>query len=188
MNETAPLGPGASERIVWVDLEMTGLDPEHDRILEAAVLITDAELNEVAEGPRVVVHQPEPVLAAMDAWCQEHHARSGLLAAVRTSRTTLERAEEELLDFVRRHVPERACPLGGNSVHQDRAFLRRHMPRLERWLHYRNVDVSTLKELVRRWYPEAYATRPPKGEAHRALQDIRESLEELRYYRRAVFR
>ncbi len=184
---SAPSDARAS-RIVWIDLEMTGLDLERDRILEAAVLITDAELNEVAEGPRLVIHQPEEVLAAMDAWCQEHHGQSGLLRDVRASRLSTREAEAALLEFVRRHAPEGACPLGGNSVHQDRAFLRRHMPRLHRWLHYRNVDVSTLKELVRRWYPQAYAGRPPKGEAHRALQDIRESLAELRYYRRAVFR
>lgn len=177
-----------ADRIVWMDLEMSGLDPARDRILEVAVLVTDAELNVVAEGPQLVVHQPEEILAAMDPWCVRQHGQSGLTEQVRASRLGEAEAEARLLDFLQAHVPERACPLGGNSVHQDRAFLRRYMPRVEAWLHYRNVDVSTLKELVRRWYPEAYAARPPKDGVHRALGDIHESLAELRYYRRAVFR
>lgn len=173
--------------MVWIDMEMSGLEVERERILEIAVLLTDDDLEVVAEGPELVLHQPEAVLAAMDEWNQRHHGESGLVERVRASQLREAEAEREVLDFLKRHVPAAEAPLAGNSVHQDRAFLRRYMPRLHAHLHYRNVDVSTLKELVGRWYPEVARRAPAKKKAHRALEDIRESIDELRYYRRAVF-
>jgi len=175
----------SDQHLVWLDLEMSGLDPERDVILEIATIITDNALNIVAEGPNLVIHQPDHVLQAMDAWCREHHGRSGLTARVRASHITLREAERQTLDFVRRHVPKGASPLCGNSVHQDRRFLSRYMPELEGWLHYRNIDVSTIKELARRWYP---GFQPPaKQNTHLALADIRESIAELAAYRRHLF-
>lgn len=176
----------SSDRLVWVDLEMTGLEPERCTILEIATLVTDAALEVVAEGPALAIHHPDDVLAAMDDWNREHHAASGLIQRSRESRITMAEAEQRTLDFVRQHVAQRASPLCGNSVHQDRRFLARHMPAFENYLHYRNVDVSTLKELVRRWYP----ADPPfeKKHCHLALDDIRESIAELRFYRERYFR
>jgi len=179
------MNENANDRLVWIDLEMTGLDPERDRILEIACVITDGELSLLAKGPSLAIHQPEDVLAAMDAWCQEHHEHSGLLARVRASTISLAKAEEEVLRFVQRWTEQGQAPLAGNSVHVDRRFLARWMPRLEAWLHYRIIDVSTIKELARRWY----GIEPPaKRESHRALEDILESIEELRFYRRTIFR
>ncbi len=174
--------------MVWVDLEMSGLDPERDRILEVAVLLTDGELEVQVEGPELVLHQPEEVLATMDAWNREHHAASGLLDRVRASELDERAAEQEVLDFLGRWLEPEQAPLAGNSVHQDRAFLARWMPGVHRFLHYRHVDVSTLKELVERWYPEVASARPPKARSHRAMQDIHESIRELRFYRERVFR
>ena len=171
--------------MVWMDLEMTGLDPDRDTILEIATIITDKELNPIAEGPSLAIHHSRERLDGMDAWCREHHGASGLSDRVLASEVTMQQAESQTLDFIRNHVPELASPLCGNSIHQDRRFLVRHMPTLEAYMHYRNVDVSTVKELVRRWYPELPA--PEKRGAHLALDDIRESIEELRYYRRHVF-
>ncbi len=171
--------------LVWMDLEMTGLDPERDAILEIATIVTDANLAIVAEGPEIAVHQPEEVLRAMSDWCVAHHGASGLTDRVRASRIGLREAEQETLAFVRAHVAKGASPLCGNSIHQDRRFLARWMPELEGWLHYRNIDVSTVKELVRRWYPGL--APPEKKGAHRALADIRESIAELAWYRRHVF-
>ncbi|HEY8431912.1 MAG TPA: oligoribonuclease [Sandaracinaceae bacterium] len=176
-----------TDRLVWIDLEMSGLDPSRERILEIATIVTDGQLEIVAEGPELVIHQPDAVLDAMDEWNRSHHGSSGLVERVRASTITEAEAEDRTLAFLRSHVGERSAPLAGNSVHQDRLFLARYMPRLERYLHYRNVDVSTVKELVRRWYPKAFDARPTKKATHRALDDIRESIEELRYYRRAVF-
>ena len=173
--------------MIWMDLEMSGLDPERERILELATLITDADLNIIAEGPELVVHQPDALLDAMDEWNTKHHGASKLTERVRASTLTEAEAEQQTLDFIAAHVPPRAAPLAGNSVHQDRLFLARYMPRLTAHLHYRNVDVSTVKELVRRWYPTAFKARPKKKASHRALGDIRESVEELRFYRSAVF-
>jgi oligoribonuclease len=173
------------DHLVWMDLEMTGLDPETDTILEMAVLITDAELNIVAEGPVIAIHHGEPVLSAMSDWCKTHHGASGLTARVRQSAIDTATAEAMALDFVRLHVPERTSPLCGNSIHQDRRFLVRYMPRLEAYMHYRNIDVSTVKELARRWYPDI--TLPAKQSAHLALDDIRESIAELAYYRKSIF-
>ena len=177
----------AQDRLIWIDLEMTGLDPDRDRILEIATLVTDAQLNELATGPVLAIHQPESVLAAMDEWNQTHHGASGLLERVRKSTVDERQAEAETLDFLRRWVPEGASPMCGNSICQDRRFLYRHMPRLEAYFHYRNLDVSTLKELARRWAPEVAAGVKKQG-AHLALDDIRESVEELRYYRAHLLR
>ncbi|RMH44892.1 MAG: oligoribonuclease [Deltaproteobacteria bacterium] len=171
-----------------MDLEMTGLDVDRERIIEMATLITDANLDVVAEGPEIVVHQPDEVLDRMDDWNREHHGASGLIDRVRASTVTEAEAERRTLEFLRAHCPPRTAPLAGNSIHQDRLFLRRYMPQLEAHLHYRNVDVSTVKELARRWFPDALAAAPAKRETHRALDDIRESIEELRYYRRTIFR
>ncbi len=175
--------------LVWVDLEMTGLEPERDVILEIAVIVTDGELEVLEEGPDLVVRQPEEALAGMAPVVAQMHAHSGLDVAVRGATVTLAEAEQEVLAFVRRHVPvARTAPLAGNSISTDRAFLYRHMPELEAYFHYRNVDVSSIKELARRWYPDAKKAAPEKGGGHRALADIRESIEELRYYRSAIFR
>jgi oligoribonuclease len=173
--------------LLWMDLEMSGLDPDRDTILEIATIVTDAALAVVDEGPVLAIHQPDALLEAMDDWNREHHGASGLTARVRASRLTMAQAEAQSLEFVRRHCSERSTPLCGNSIHQDRRFLARYMPQLDRFLHYRNVDVSTIKELVRRWYPNGPAP-PEKKHAHLALDDIRESIEELRYYRQTVFR
>ncbi len=178
--------PPSDKNLVWVDLEMTGLDPDRHAIVEIATLVTDGELNVLSEGPVLAIHQPEDVIAGMDAWCAEHHGKSGLTERVRTSRTSLAEAEEETLAFVRRFTPEKSSPLCGNSVGHDRRFLIRHMPRLEAFFHYRNIDVSTLKELVKRWYPNG-PHLPEKKNAHLALEDIRESIEELRFYRKHFF-
>jgi oligoribonuclease len=173
--------------LVWMDLEMTGLNPDRDTILEIATLITDNGLNVVAEGPVLAIHHPASVLKRMDAWNQEHHQASGLIERVGRSTLSMVQAERQVLDFIRTYCPQRSSPLCGNSICQDRRFLARHMPTLEAYLHYRNLDVSTVKELVRRWYPEG--PKPPeKKHAHSALEDIGESLEELRFYRQHYFR
>jgi oligoribonuclease len=169
-----------------MDLEMTGLDPERDQILEIATLVTDEQLQVIAEGPVLAIAHPESVYSAMDAWNQEHHTASGLLARCRSEGVSLREAEERTLAFVREHCAPRSAPLCGNSIWQDRRFLARYMRELDQYLHYRIIDVSTVKELVRRWYPRG--PRPPeKKHAHLALDDIRESLEELRFYREHYF-
>ncbi len=175
------------DRLVWIDLEMSGLSVERERVLEIATIVTDGQLEVIAEGPELVVHQPDALLAAMDDWNREHHGASGLTDRVRASSIDEAEAERLTLEFVAAHVGPRSAPLAGNSVHQDRLFLARYMPTLEGYLHYRNVDVSTVKELVRRWNPKTFAARPVKRASHRALDDIRESIEELRFYRREVF-
>ena len=175
--------------LVWIDLEMTGLDPARHVIVEIATLITDDELTIVAEGPDLVVHQPPEALAAMDDVVREMHTSSGLLKAIEESTLTLDEAGEQTLEFIKQHVPEpRTVPLSGNSIGTDRRFLAVHLPAIEEHLHYRSIDVSTVKELARRWYPEALGAAPRKGGTHRALDDIRESVEELRYYREKVFK
>jgi len=178
----------APQHLIWIDLEMTGLEVERERIIEIATLVTDAQLELVAEGPELVLHQPDSVLEAMDEWNRNHHGASGLTERVRASSVSEAAAERETLEFLVQHCARGACPLAGNSVHQDRAFLARYMPELEKYVHYRNVDVSTVKELARRWYPDALAGAPEKAGEHRALDDIRESIAELRYYRSAIFR
>lgn len=177
----------AGAPLVWIDLEMTGLDPDKERIIEAAVLITDGELEILAEGPNLVIHQSDELLEAMDEWNTTHHGESGLTERVRASTLTEAEAEAELMAFLEQHCEAGQSPLCGNSIHQDRRFLRRYMPTLDAFLHYRMVDVSTVKELCRRWAPEAYAKRPLKTGNHRAMDDIRESVEELRFYRKACF-
>ena len=177
-----------SGRLVWIDLEMSGLDPERERILEIATLVTDSELELVAEGPSLVIHQPDELLAEMDEWNTSHHQASGLTEKVRASTVSEADAEAQTLAFVREHCTEKQAPLAGNSVHHDRRFLSRYMSSLNEFLSYRIVDVSTIKELARRWYPREAAAAPPKKEAHRALDDIRESIEELRYWRSSIFR
>jgi len=173
---------------MWMDLEMTGLDPSKDVIVEIATLVTDDDLNIVAEGPDLVVHQPESALAVMEPFVVDMHTKSGLLAAIRSSTTTLEEAGARTLAFIKEHAPEPATvPLCGNSIGTDRRFLAAYLPDIEHWLHYRSVDVSSVKELVRRWYPSIRAERPKKLGAHRALDDIRESVAELRFYRERVF-
>ena len=177
----------APDLLVWIDLEMTGLDPAEERIIEIATIVTDSSLQVVAEGPDLVVHQPESLLEAMDDWNKTHHAESGLLERVRASDVDEREAERRTLEFLKGHCAEKACPLAGNSVHHDRRFLAGQMPSLDAFLHYRIVDVSTVKELARRWAPDVHADAPRKKAAHRALDDIRESIEELRFYRERLF-
>ncbi|KAM9348815.1 small fragment nuclease [Symphorus nematophorus] len=176
------------QRMVWVDLEMTGLDIDKDQIIEMACLITDSDLNILAEGPNLIINQPDELLDGMSEWCKEHHGKSGLTQAVRDSKITLEQAEYEFLSFVRQHTPPGQCPLAGNSVHADKRFLDKYMPQFMYHLHYRIIDVSTIKELCRRWFPEEYRMVPHKKATHRALEDIRESIKELQYYRTNVFK
>lgn len=169
--------------LVWVDMEMSGLNPDTDRVLEIAVIVTDSQLEVLAEGPVVVLHQSERVLAAMDAWNTATHARSGLVERVRASRTDEEAAQRQVLDFLQTLVPPGKSPLCGNSICQDRRFMARWLPQLEAYFHYRNLDVSTLKELARRWKPEVYRAFEKKSR-HEALADIYESIDEMRHYRR----
>ena len=176
------------DRLVWIDLEMTGLDPTRERIIELACLVTDGDLRILAEGPELVIHQSDELLAAMDEWNTEHHTLSGLVERVRASTIDETTAESRVLEFLRAHVTESTAPLAGNSIHQDRRFLQTFMPKLDAYLHYRNVDVSTIKELAKRWFPAAYDGAPAKSGAHRALDDIKESIEELQYYKGSVFR
>lgn len=176
-----------AENLVWLDLEMTGLDPERDRILEIATLVTDKQLNLLAEGPVLAVHQSDAVLAAMGEWCTHQHGRSGLTARVRASRVSETEAERLTLTFVRQHLPPNASPMCGNSICQDRRFLAHYMPELEKFFHYRNLDVSTLKELAKRWAP-GLAAGFTKESIHLALDDIRDSVAELRYYRERLLR
>lgn len=176
----------SAERLIWVDLEMTGLRPEGDRILEVAVLVTDHQLELVASGPVLAVHQSEAVLAGMDDWNQTHHRQSGLLERVRASRLTEAEAEDQVLQFLREHVAPGASPICGNSICQDRRFLYRWMPELERYFHYRNLDVSSVKILAQCWKPQIMPGFA-KSEKHLALDDILESIAELRYYREHFF-
>ena len=177
--------PGDPNNLIWIDMEMTGLEPTSDRILEIAVLVTDAQLTLVAEGPMLVLHQPDEVLEAMDSWNKNTHKKSGLIERVRVSKLSEADAERAALDFLSQHVPANNSPMCGNSICQDRRFLARWMPRLEAHFHYRNLDVSTLKELVRRWKPELAKGFAKEGR-HEAMADILESIEELKFYRRSV--
>ncbi|MCC6201814.1 MAG: oligoribonuclease [Gammaproteobacteria bacterium] len=174
-----------TDRLIWIDLEMTGLEPERDLIIEIATLVTDAELNLIAEGPVFAIRQSDDVLAAMDDWNREHHGKSGLLDRVRASSMDCRGAELATLEFLRRHVPAGASPMCGNSICQDRRFLYRYMPELATHFHYRNLDVSTVKELARRWRPDLAAFT--KESSHLALADIHDSIAELRHYRVRLF-
>ncbi len=175
------------DNLVWIDLETTGLDPESRVILEIACLVTDKDLNELGDGIDLVVHQGGHAIGQLDPWCVKQHAASGLLDASRASTTSLAEAETQTLTYVRRYCLSRKAPLSGNSVCFDRRFLIRHMPKLEAYFHYRNVDVSSIKELARRWRP-AVVEKQTKASRHRALDDLRESIAELRLYREAFFR
>ncbi len=168
--------------LIWVDMEMTGLDPDAERIIEVAVVVTDPQLNILAEGPVFAIHQSDELLDGMDAWNKGTHGRSGLIERVKTSTVTETQAEEELIAFLRKYVPKGKSPMCGNTICQDRRFMARGMPKLEAFFHYRNLDVSTLKELCRRWKPEL-ASGFKKHQKHTALADILESIEELKYYR-----
>jgi len=174
------------DNLVWVDLEMTGLDPDHDQIIEIASIVTDAQLETLAEGPVIAIQQPAALLAGMDAWNREHHSASGLIQRVGDSKHDLAAAERETLAFVEQYVNAGCTPMCGNSICQDRRFMARGMPKLEAWFHYRNIDVSTIKELTRRWSPKTLQGFKKQG-THQALQDIRESIAELRYYREHIF-
>ncbi len=174
--------PQDQNHLLWIDMEMTGLIPDTDRIIEVALIVTDAQLVTVAEAPVLVVHQSDSILDGMDAWNKGTHGRSGLIDKIKASTLTEAEAEEKMLAFVAQHVPIRTSPMCGNSICQDRRFLARWMPKLEAYFHYRNLDVSTLKELVKRWKPELAKGLTKHGK-HEALADIQESIEELKYYR-----
>jgi oligoribonuclease len=176
----------SSDYLIWIDLEMTGLKPDTDVIIEMATIVTDAQLNIVAEGPVIAIHQPEHVLGAMDDWNKRTHGASGLLTRVRESKWTMASAEKRTLESLSVLVEANASPMCGNSICQDRRFLARHMPTLEKFFHYRNLDVSTLKELARRWAPGIMGGFAKQGE-HKALADIQESIRELAYYRQHLF-
>ena len=172
--------------LVWMDLEMTGLDPDLEVIIEIASLVTDQDLNVLAEGPCLAIHQSDEILARMDAWNQKHHNASGLVERVRHSKITHEEASRQTLEFIKQYCPENTAPLCGNSIAQDRKFLSKYMNELHDYLHYRSVDVTSIKELVRRWYPDG-PKLPRKSESHMALTDVRESLKELIFYRKQYF-
>lgn len=176
-----------SNRMVWVDLEMTGLNVDTDKIIEIACIVTDSQLNVIAEGPHLIIHESDDLLSGMDEWCQEHHGASGLTKAVKESTISTKDAEDEVLAFVKKYTPPKVCPLAGNSVHVDKKFLDKYMPRFSDHLHYRITDVSTVKELCKRWYPDIYNGAPVKLGTHRAMEDIMESIKELKYYKNNIF-
>jgi oligoribonuclease len=173
--------------LLWLDMEMTGLSPETDRIIEIAIVVTDADLNTVAEGPVLVVHQPDEIMDAMDSWNKGTHGKSGLIDRVKASQLDEAEAEAQMLAFVKQHVPARTSPMCGNSICQDRRFMARCMPQLEAYFHYRNLDVSTLKELAKRWRP-GLSEGFKKSNKHEALADIYESIDEMKYYREHFIR
>jgi oligoribonuclease len=172
--------------LIWLDMEMTGLEPDTDHVLEIATLVTNAELEVLAEGPDIAIHQPDEILDGMGEWCREHHGASGLTEQCRRSTISLAEAEAQTIEFLERFCERGKSPLCGNSIGQDRRFIVRYMPELAKFLHYRSVDVTTIKELAWRWYPQLPGIA--KAESHRALDDIRESVAELRHYRATVFR
>ncbi len=189
---TEPQAPADSlaksdQNLVWIDCEMSGLDPEKERLLEIAVVITGPQLQPRIEGPVLVIHQSQSLLDGMDAWNKGTHGKSGLVDKVKASTLTEAQAEQQLLEFIGRYVPRSASPLCGNTISQDRRFLVRYMPRLEAWFHYRNLDVSTLKELAKRWKPEVYSGFK-KAQSHTALADVHESIDELLHYREHFLR
>ena len=174
--------------LVWLDLEMTGLDPKTCVILEIGAVITDGELEVLAEGPSIAIHHSEKVLNGMESWSRFHHKKSGLTQSCRESKISLKKAEALILEFVQKHCKINTAPLCGNTIWQDRRFLVKYMPKLEQYLHYRIVDVSSIKELVKRWYPDDHKMPREKKQTHRVTDDILESIEELRHYRKKVFK
>ena len=191
MSETAAQAPAtlskSDQNLIWLDCEMTGLDPEVDRLIEIAVIVTGADLTPRIEGPVLVIHQSDAQLDKMDAWNKGTHGRSGLIDKVKASTVTEAQAEEQILDFLAKYAPKGSTPMCGNSISQDRRFLVKYMPKLEAFFHYRNVDVSTLKELAKRWRPEVYASFK-KQQKHTALADVHESIDELAHYREQFLR
>lgn len=185
-NSPHPQAAFNEQNLIWIDLEMTGLDPETDKIIEIATIVTDSELNILAEGPVMAIYQPEHELSKMDKWCTDTHTASGLVERVRASTVTEQSAVAETIAFLQKWVPAGKSPICGNSIGQDRRFLCKHMPELEAYFHYRYLDVSTIKELVRRWQPSVLDGFSKKG-SHLALDDIRESIAELLYYRKTIF-
>jgi len=177
----------SDDNLIWIDLEMTGLDPDQDRVIEIATIITNTELDILAEGPVMAIHQPDDMLDNMDEWNTSHHNSSGLVDRVRSSDLTVQDAERLTIDFLSQWVPKGRSPMAGNSICQDRRFMARHMPKLESYFHYRNLDVSTIKILAKRWAPEV-SSAFRKDSAHLALDDIRDSIAELRHYRQHFFR
>lgn len=177
----------SDQYLIWLDLEMTGLNPAHDLILEIATIITDNQLTQIAQGPTFVINQPEASLTTMSEWCTKQHTKSGLIEAVRQSTVSVAQAEEETLQFLATYCKPRTAPLCGNSIYQDRIFLAKYMPKIASFAHYRLIDISSVKELVRRWYPKYPATEFKKKESHRALQDIEESIAELQQYQKNFF-
>ncbi|QEQ97684.1 oligoribonuclease [Neptunomonas concharum] len=175
------------DNLIWIDLEMTGLDPEHDYIIEIATIVTDADLNVLAEGPSLVIHQPDSVLDSMNEWCVKQHGQSGLTQRVRESDISEREAEQQTIAFLMEYVDKGSSPMCGNSIGQDRRFLYRYMPELEAFFHYRNLDVSSVKELARRWRPDVLSSLRKKG-SHLALDDIRDSIAELQHYREHFFK
>jgi len=174
-------------RIVWMDMEMTGLEVENHKILEVACLITDENLKILSDEFRMVLHQPEEELKKMDDWCQKTHSESGLIEKVRASKVNEKKVDEELLFFMMKYIPKGKCPMAGNSVYMDRLFLRKYMPSSNDYMHYRIIDVSSIKEVVKRWRPEIYNEAPQKKRTHTALEDVKESIQELEYYRIHIF-
>ncbi len=175
------------DNLVWMDLEMTGLDPESCTILEACVVITDRDLNVIEIGPSIAIHHSDKILASMEPWSKAHHKKSGLTEECRASKINLKKAETIIQKFVKTYCAKKSSPLCGNSIWQDRRFLAKYMPKLEQYLHYRVIDVSSVKELVSRWYPENYKMPDTKTGNHRAMGDVLDSIEELKYYRSKVF-
>ena len=176
-----------TDLLVWLDLEMTGLDPKKCTILEIGAIVTDSELNLIEEGPMLVIHHSEKRLASMEAWSKYHHRKSGLTQSCRESKFSMKKAEETVLKFIRSHCHIKTAPLCGNTIWQDRRFLVKYMPTLESYLHYRTIDVSSVKELAQRWYPADYKMPREKNQTHRVMDDIHESIEELRFYRKKMF-
>ncbi|KYN09727.1 putative oligoribonuclease [Trachymyrmex cornetzi] len=182
------MAPKNTNYIVWIDMEMTGLDVDKDHILEIACVVTDKKLNIVSEELNIVIHQSDAILENMNDWCKETHTKTGLVENSRSSTISLEEAEKTVLDFLKKHIHERSCPLAGSSVYMDRFFLYKNMPLVNNYLHYRIIDVSTIKEIARRWNPNVYNSMPKKRVNHRALDDIKESINELKHYKKHFFK